>query len=187
MSSLRNALYVLFARLLAEPPDAALYERLRKGGLRDLAAAQGVELTSDLLDEEDAEASSSELNAEYRRLLERVSLRASDYTAATEDATVAVLGYLREHGLRVVEDAGLPADHLSVVLGVMGVLADQAEAGGDAEARERARAFFLRHIHPWAQRALAEVASRADRRFYRGLAAMVSAFLEAERRVYQAA
>jgi TorA maturation chaperone TorD len=183
----RRALYVLFARLLAEPPDAALYARLRTGGLRTLAEAQGLELTSDLLDEEDAEAAASELNAEYVRLLERVSLRASDYTPATGDATVAVLAYLREHGLRVDERARLPADHLSVALGVMGELAAQAESGGDGDAGERARAFFLRHIQPWAQRALAEVASRADRRFYRGLAAMVSAFLESEHRAYRAA
>ena len=42
--SVRRALYVLFARLLAGPPDAALYERLLANGLSQLAAAQGVEL-----------------------------------------------------------------------------------------------------------------------------------------------
>ena len=35
---------------------------------------------------------------------------------------------------------------------------------------------------PWAQRVLTELAARSALRFYRGLAAMVSAFLETERR-----
>ena len=46
--SVRRALYVLFARLLAGPPDAALYARLEAEGLKDLATVQGIDLTSDL-------------------------------------------------------------------------------------------------------------------------------------------
>lgn len=180
-ASVRRALYVLFARLLAGPPDAALYRRLREQGLRRLAEAQGVDLTSDLLDETDPAASAAELQAEYERLAEEVSLRASDYAGGTEDPVVALTGFLREHGLEVDRGAELAVDHLAVALGIMGELAGQAEESGDADAGIRARAFFLRHIEPWAQRALADIADAADRRFYRGLAAMISAFLESER------
>ena len=183
--SVRRALYVLFARLLAEPPDTALYARLQRDGLGRFAAVQGVDLTSDLVDAEDAESSAAELRAEYEELGARVSLRASDYAAGTEDPVAAVSAFLKEHRLEMAAD--LPCDHLAVALGVMGELVGQADAGGDAESRDRARAFFLRHLRPWAQSALTEVASHARRRYYRGLAAMVSAFLESERRAYEAA
>jgi TorA maturation chaperone TorD len=68
----------------------------------------------------------------------------------------------------------------------MGELAGQADRGVDPEASQRARFFFLRHIAPWCQQALTDLAARAERRFYRGIAAMVSAFLESERRAYAA-
>jgi len=187
MSSLRRALYVLFARLLAGPPDAQLYDRLRRGGLADLAAAQGVDLTSDLLDAEDPEASACELQAEYARLLDRVSLRASDYGSGSEDPVLALTAYLREHRLAVDQGVDLPCDHLSIALGIMGELSEAEETGRDADAGLRARSFFLRHLQPWSQAALSEVASASDRRFYRGVAAMLSAFLESERRLYVAA
>ena len=82
--------------------------------------------------------------------------------------------------------AELPTDHLSVALGIMGALtAESNESQGERE--YRARAFLHRHLLPWAQQALAELAHRAHRRFYRGLAAMVAAFIESERRLYEAA
>jgi len=184
---LRRALYVLFARLLSGAPDAALYARLREGGLQRLAAAQNVDLTSDLVDEGDAEAAAAELGAEWARLETDVSLRASDYDGGADDPVAALSGYLKEHGLKLDTGAGLACDHLAVALGIMGELAGQADAGVDPDAPGRARSFYLRHIQPWSQQALAELASHAERRFYKGLAAMLSAFLESERRAYLAA
>ncbi len=183
--SVRRALYVLFGRLLAGPPDADLYRRLRAGGLKALAEVQGIDLSSDLLDENDAEASASELTAEYARLQDLVSLRASDYAGDGEDAVIALSRFLADHQLRATRD--LPCDHLSVTLGIMGELAEAAEARGDAPSRKTARDFFRRHIAPWALAALAEVSAKAERRYYRGVAAMASAFLESERRQYEAA
>ncbi len=188
--AVRRALYVLFARLFAAPPDAPLFARLARNGLRDLAAAQGLDLTSDLVDEEDAEGCAAELAAEYDRLFHATSLRASDYAAGAEDPVAATSAYLREHALVLDQSVPLPTDHLSVALGVMGALAAQAEAAARRKepealdlARTRGRAFLLRHLLPWSQSALTEVAARADRRFYRVLAAMASAFLESERRL----
>ena len=183
--SIRRALYVLFSRLFSGPPDEALYERLRDGGLRGFAKLQGVDLTSDLVDDEDAAGSAVELAAEWARLEPLVSLRASDYRAGTEDPVVAISGYLTEHRLTTNGAADLPLDHLAYALGIMGELAGQAEAG-DGDADTRARAFFLRHIEPWAPQVLAEVSQNADRHFYRGLAAMLSAFLGSERNQYRA-
>jgi len=185
--AIRRALYVLFARLLSGAPDPALYRRLRDGGLERLAEAQGLDLTSDLLDGDDAEAAASELGVEWSRLDLDVSLCASDYPSGSNDPVAALGAFLREHRLRIDAGVDLPPDHLAVALAVMGELAGQADAGLDEESPTRARAFFLRHLHPWSQRALSELAARAERRFYRGVAAMVSAFLEAERRRYQAA
>ncbi len=185
--SLRRALYVLFARLLAGPPDRDLYARLHGEGLVKLARAQGIDLTSDLLDERDAEASAVELELEYGGLAQRVSLRASDYTEATEDPVVALDAFLREHRFAVDRAAALPVDHLAIALGVMGELSEQHEQAGTEEARVRAGAFLYRHILPWADRALADFAAAADRRFYRGLAAMITAYLAVERRTYDPA
>jgi len=182
--SVRRALYVLFGRLLAGPPDADLYRRLRGGGLHALADLQGVDLSSDLLDEDDALACASELSAEYARLGDLVSLRASDYRTDGEDPVVAISRFLALRKLRATRD--LPCDHLSVVLGIMGELAEAAERG-DAPSRKLARDFFRRHLGPWALAALAEVSTKAERRYYRGVAAMASAFLESERRHYEAA
>ena len=100
--SVRRALYVLFGRLLAGPPDADLYRRLRGGGLKTLADVQGIDLSSDLLDEEDAEASASELTAEYARLEDLVSLRASDYRTDGEDPVIALSRFLAERKLRAL-------------------------------------------------------------------------------------
>jgi len=200
-SQVRRALYVLFARLFASAPDQELYGRLCEEGLTRLAEAQGVDLMSDLLDSEDATASAAELQSEYVDLTRDVSLRASDYPGATDDPVAAVSGFLAEHGLSIDAGAGLPPDHLSIVLGIMGELAgadtaadddpgldaDSAIDGEVAEARQRARLFYRRHLLPWAPQALAEVARHAHRRFYRGLASMVVAFLETERQRYGAA
>ncbi|MEM8884047.1 MAG: molecular chaperone TorD family protein [Planctomycetota bacterium] len=186
-TSVRRALYVLFGRLFAGGLTAALYQRVREGGLEDLARAQSVDLFSDLLDPSDPESSSVELGAEYARLSEQVSLRASDYSNTTEDPVVALEAYLREHELSVSGEVELPTDHLALVLGVMGELAEREEQGRDDDATAHAAAFFLRHLHPWAPRALTEVSAAADRRFYRGLSIMLSAFLAAERQRYQGA
>ena len=185
--AVRRSLYVLFARLLAGAPDPSLYERLHNGGLKRLAAAQGVDLTSDLLDETDAVTAASELGVEWEHLSETVSLRASDYGGKAGDPVTALSAFLREHRLELDKATGLPPDHLAVTLAVMGELAGDADAALDEEAPVRARSFFLRHLEPWSQRALTELASHAQRRFYRGVAAMLSAFLETERRSYQSA
>ena len=183
--AVRHALYVLFARLLAAPLDATFYRRCRTEGLEGLARAQRLDLTSDLLDEEDAESSVLELSAEFDELFRDVSLRASDYEGGTEDPVASISGFLKEHAMEMDASAELPRDHLSVALGIMGALT-AGSTESRAERELRARSFLHRHLLPWAQRALAEVTHRACRRFYRGLAAMVAAFLESERRLYEA-
>jgi len=183
-TSVRRALYVLFGRLLSGAMTPDLYTRVRSGGLDELAKAQGVDLVSDLLDSEDAESAATELAAEHHRLVENVSFRASDYTDAAGDAVVALNAFLREHELSLLDDVDVPQDHFSVVLGVMGELAQREEESGDGDAELHARAFFLRHLDSWAPRVLVEISAAADRRFYRGIAKMLSAFLASERQRY---
>lgn len=182
--TVRRALYVLFARLLSGPPDAALFERLRDHGLRDLARLQGIDLTSDLVDEEDAESSAAELAAEYEDVTGGTSLRASDYgPQQTGDPVASIGAFLTEHRLELDASAGLPLDHLSVLLGIMGALW-QADEDGDKDAAGRARVFFLRHLAPWWQAALTDLSTAAGRQFYRGVSAMLAAFLASEARFY---
>ena len=180
-TTVRRALYVLFGRLLSGALTPEMYARVRSGGLDDLARAQGVDLFSDLLDEADPDSAAVELAAEHARLVERVSLRASDYTDATDDAVVALDAFLREHELTLHDDVELPHDHLGVVLGVMGELAEREAQAADEDTAAHARAFFLRHVDSWVPRALVEVSAHADRRFYRGVATMLSAYLASER------
>jgi len=183
-TTVRRALYVLFGRLLSGALSPTMYTRIRAGGLDDLARAQGVDLFTDLLDGADAESAAVELAAEHARLEDRVSLRASDYTDATDDAVVALDAFLREHELTLHEDVELPHDHLSVVLGVMGELAQREDESESADSTLHARAFFLRHVDSWVPRVLVEISANADRRFYRGVATMLSAFLASERERY---
>jgi len=183
-TTVRRALYVLFGRLLAGALTPEMYTRIRAGGLDDLARAQGVDLFSDLLDPADADSATVELAAEHARLDGHVSLRASDYTDATDDAVVALDAFLREHELGLHDQVDLPHDHIAVVLGVMGELAQHEDADEDEDTALYARAFFLRHIDPWIPRALVEVSANADRRFYRGVSTMLSAFLASERQRY---
>ena len=180
--SIRHALYVLYARLLAGPPDEGLYDRLRREGLLDLARAQGVDLFGDLDDPENGARATAVLDAEYWRLTAEISLHAADYDPGARDPGAALSAYMCEHGLRLDDSVDLGPDHLSVVLGLMGELSGQAEDHDDDESRQRARAFFRRHLDPWAQSALAEVAGHSRLRFYRGLASMISSFLANERR-----
>ena len=183
-TSVRRALYVLFGRLLSGALTPELYTRVRAGGLDELAKAQGVDLVSDLLDAEDAQSAVTELAAEHARLTQRVSFRASDYTDAAGDAVVALDAFLTEHELSLLEDVDVPHDHLSVVLGVMGELAQREEENEDGDSALHARAFFLRHLDSWAPRVLVEISAGSDRRFYRGLMTMLSAFLASERQRY---
>jgi hypothetical protein len=103
--AIRRALYVLFARLLSGAPDPALYRRLLDGGLQRLAEAQGLDLTSDLLDDDDPDAAAAELGVEWSRLDRDVSLCASDYPAGANDPVAALGAFLREHRLHLGADA----------------------------------------------------------------------------------
>jgi len=182
--SVRRPLYVLYARLLAAAPDSSLFERLHTEGLRGLAELQGLDLFSDLPGPEDSEGAAAQLEIELEQLREAVSLEASDYGGGTKNPPAALDGFMREHGLKVDAGVELERDDLAVVLGLMGELVGQAEAKPSRDRKERARAFFQRHLEPWAQRALTEIATHSRLRFYRGLASMISSFLAAERRHY---
>ena len=184
VESVRRPLYVLYARLLATPPDAALYERLHTEGLRDLAELQGLDLFGDLPGPEDSEGAAAQLEIELVQLRVRVSFEASDYGGGAEDPVASIEGFMREHGLEMDAPVELERDDLAVVLGLMGELVGQAESKPSSDRNERASAFFQRHLEPWAQRALTEIATAARLRFYRGLASLISTFLANERRIF---
>jgi TorA maturation chaperone TorD len=114
-----------------------------------------------------------------------VSLRQSDHAEGGEDPVIAISRFLAENRLHAPPD--LPCDHLSVALGIMAELAGAADARGDAQSRARAHEFFARHLERWALAALADLSEKAERRYSKGVAAMAGAFLESERRQYEAA
>jgi TorA maturation chaperone TorD len=83
---------------------------------------------------------------------------------------LAALGIERDEGMTE------PEDHLAILLDVMAGLAAgrfAAEAGAE-------RAFFLRHIEPWAGRFFADLERAKAARVYRAVGAIGRAFLEIE-------
>ncbi|MCJ2037334.1 molecular chaperone TorD family protein [Methylobacterium sp. J-068] len=103
-------------------------------------------------------------------------------------ASYYLTGFLNERPLaRVREDLAAlgierdeamtePEDHLAILLDVMaGLAAGRFEAEAGAE-----RAFFLRHVAPWAGRFFADLERAKAARFYRTVGALGRAFLEVE-------
>jgi TorA maturation chaperone TorD len=103
-------------------------------------------------------------------------------------ASYYLTGFLNERPLARVRDdlAALgierdvamtePEDHLAILLDVMaGLVAGRFEAEAGVE-----RAFYQRHVAPWAGRFFADLERAKAARFYRAVGALGRAFLEVE-------
>jgi TorA maturation chaperone TorD len=102
-------------------------------------------------------------------------------------------GFLHERPLaRVREDlvrlgierqAGLyePEDHLGILFDVMaGLASGQLSQGIADEGLAQQKAFFTRHIEPWALKAFADLESAAETHFYKAVARVGAAFIAIE-------
>ena len=183
----RADLYALLARLLLAPPDAALLAALAnsnaivaQGG--DPALERGWEQLTLASRVVDAGAVAAEFNIVFVSIgTPPVDPYGSRYLAgflndtplADLRADLARLGLRRARGVAEFED------HLGALCETMRVLI--AGAPGIARASiEQQKMFFSRHIGPWCQSALDDIAGAEGSNYYRLVARLGAAFLALE-------
>jgi len=190
----RADFYALLARLFSAAPNAALLAAIANAAplapatptdaagtvAADLAAAwEGLRTASAGVDPEAATDEFHTLFVGVGR--SEVSLYASHYLGpqsgrplAEIRATLAELGLARQSGSSEFED------HLAVMLETMRML-----VAGDAERRPAAipeqRAFFERHLAPWAFECCTAINDSFVANYYRCVAQFTSCFLALER------
>ncbi|UYG09568.1 molecular chaperone [Halomonas sp. M4R1S46] len=175
--ALRADIYRLLGRLLREPPDEALLAwlaTLAPEGDGDLARAwQGLAQAAG------AASPAALARAHFRHLVGVIEGDITPYAswyhngALMDEALVALRRDLRRLGIARAEHSRDPEDHLAAELEVMALLVEttpQAEAG-----------FYRRHLLPWADRCLADLAAVATP-FYARLGELGRAFLAEEER-----
>lgn len=179
--ALRADIYRLLGRLLLAPPDAELLDFLahlepdEDGGEMSAAwqaLADGARTTSP----EVAHRAHFELLVGV--IQGEITPYASWYLHGTlmDEPLVALRRDLRRLGIARVEESRDPEDHLGALLEVMALL---VEGGSPDQA-----AFFQRHLAPWAQRCLADLA-RVSPPIYAGAGRLGSVFLAQERQRFE--
>lgn len=179
VDQLRAQQYDLLAVLLGRAPTAALLAAL--ADLEGGDSVLGREVAA--LGRAAAATTQAEAEREYFDLFVGVGRG-----ELLPYASYYLTGFLNERPLaRVREDlASLgierdeamtePEDHLAILLDVTAGLA----AGRFETAPEAERAFFLRHVAPWAERFFSDLERAKSARFYRAVGALGRAFLEVE-------
>ncbi|WP_416140628.1 TorD/DmsD family molecular chaperone [Halomonas sp. HK25] len=180
--ALRADIYRLLARLLLAPPDAELLDFLAHlepdeddgdmtiawQGLADAARATSPEAAA---------------QAHFALLVGviqgEITPYASWYLHGTlmDEPLVALRRDLRRLGIARAEESREPEDHLGALFEVMALLVE-----GDSPDQG---AFFHRHLAPWAQRCMGELA-RVEAPLYAGTGRLGAAFLAQERQRFEA-
>lgn len=180
----RAALYFLLARFLRHAPTAA--------ALNQLAQLRGNDTPLGLAQIRLAEAASSireeDAAAEYFALFIGVGRGellpyASYYlTGFLHERPLARLREdLAELGIERAEGNFDPEDHIGLLLEVLGAMAAGTFDGDIA----RQKAFFDRHLAPWAERFFADLAVSPSANFYKAVAALGSSFVAVEREAFE--
>jgi TorA maturation chaperone TorD len=181
----RADLYALLARLLLAPPDAALLDAIAnstpivaQGGDPALERCwEHLTLASSVID---ASAVAAEFNSLFISIgTPPVDPYGSRYLAgfvndtplAELRADLARLGLRRAHGVSEFED------HLGALCETMRVLITSASLA-------QQQTFFERHILPWYERALDDIAGADGANYYRLVARLGAAFLALEAQAF---
>lgn len=184
-------MYALLARLLLAPPDAALLEALAnstpivaQGGDPALERCwEHLTLASSVMD---ASAVAVEFNSLFVSIgTPPVDPYGSRYLAGfLNDTPLAELrADLARLGLRRARGVGEFEDHLGALCETMRVLI--AGAPGIPRAPvEQQKVFFERHIAPWCERALDDIAGAEGSNYYRLVARLGAAFLALEAQAF---
>ncbi len=176
--------YLLLARLLRRAPDAALLSELSR--LRGDVSPIGMARMQ--LAQAAARYSEADVANEYFALFigigrgELLPYASFYLTGFLHEKPLANLREdLRILGIERADGNFDPEDHLGLLLEVMGGFADGTF---DADI-VRQKAFFDRHLAPWAERCFADIGVSPSANFYKAVAALGNCFIELEREAFQ--
>jgi TorA maturation chaperone TorD len=180
----RASEYLLLARLLRKAQDSAFLEQL--AGLRGDASPMGMAHIE--LAEAARATTEPEASAEYFALF--IGIGRGEILPY---ASYYLTGFLHERPLANLREdlASLgieradgnfdPEDHLGLLLEVMGGFAS-GTFSADLATQKR---FFDRHVSPWAERCLADIAVAPSASFYKAVASLGSRFIAIEREAFE--
>ena len=188
----RADLSALLARLLLAPPDMALLDALASS---NPIVAQGGDPALERCWEHLTLASSvmdaSAVAAEFDTLFISIGTPPVDpygsrYIAGfMNDTPLAELrADLAQLGLRRARGVGEFEDHLGALCETMRVLILGMPGGAQAPIEQQQR-FFERHIAPWCERALDDIANAEGANYYRLVARLGAAFLAIEAQAFE--
>ena len=183
----RADLYALLARLLLAPPDAALLEALANS--TPIVAKGGnpaLERCWERLTQASSVMDASVVAGEFNRLFVSIGTPPVDpygsrYLAGfINDTPLAELrADLARLGLRRARGVSEFEDHLGALCETMRVLIAGAP-GIERASVEQQKVFFDRHIVPWCEGALDDIAGAEGSNYYRLVARLGAAFLALE-------
>ncbi|WP_304525633.1 molecular chaperone [Halomonas sp. I5-271120] len=183
--ALRADIYRLLARLVREPPSAALLTWLSELD----ADADGSTLAkrwTALIQSASAQGMSQEAlaktlsTAHFRHLVGVVQGEITPYASwyrqgnLMDEALLSLRRDLRRLGISRAEECHDPEDHLAAVCETMAMLLDDGQ-------QDEAAPFFMAHLAPWATRCFDDLAA-VDTPFYAHLGALGSDFMSEEHR-----
>ncbi|WP_404379200.1 molecular chaperone [Caenispirillum salinarum] len=181
---LRARFYTLLSNLLLAPPPAGVLADL--GGLTgdDTPLGQALGDLAAAAREADADAVSEEHLAVLVGITRgEVVPYASHYLTGFlhEKPLAEVRESLRALGVERAPGQAEPEDHIGILFDVMrGLILGEFGAAAGAGLAEQ-KAFFTRHIAPWADTLFRDIEAARSARFYRAVGAVGRAFLDIER------
>ena len=191
----RSELYGFLATIFREELSPENLRRVRSTEFMQALGDAGVDLDSDIAQRPEAELL-DEMAVEYTALFlgpgghvsPHESVHAESDGALWGRSTGEVKRYIESAGFAYdPEDHGMP-DHISVELEFMATLAGKearafrdGDYGAASNCLKYQKEFLADHLGAWGPVFCRQVTERAEHPFYRGIADLTAAFLEAER------
>jgi TorA maturation chaperone TorD len=179
----RANLYLVFANLLLRVPDEKVLVELRRLSGDETALGQAVSALAEAADVSKAE----EIAREHFNLFVGVGRGellpyASYYLTGFlyERPLVRIRGDMKRLGIERGEEFPEPEDHLGFLMEIMARLIARRIACEPGEEK----AFFTKHIEPWAGRFFADIGKAEAAGFYRAVGRLGEQFMAIEREAF---
>lgn len=189
----RHMTYVFLSAMYAKEVSYDLLERMR---IEKPFVGESLNSFYNELEHTAIEAMRTDLAADYAQLFLGMSAHPvapfeSVYTSEEgllmQGARDKVLALLRQEGLAIPKDFGLPEDHLALEFDFMAFLCKKEQEAIECndiemgrQARQKQKQFLRDHLANWVPRMCDDVSDRARTGFYRGLAQLTKEFIEEE-------